>query len=48
MAVLAELLVEGGQHEKVVVKCRKPEISDLASEIACMGVSIHLIYVFAW
>ncbi|KAK7699625.1 hypothetical protein SLS64_011579 [Diaporthe eres] len=36
VAVLCELLGEGGQREKVVIKCQKPEKSDLASEIAHM------------
>lgn len=42
VAVLVELLGEGGQREKVVIKCHKPTRSDLASEIAHMNVSSPL------
>lgn len=39
VAVLVELLGEDGQREKVVVKCQRPQRSNLASEIAYMDVS---------
>lgn len=42
VAVLVELLGEGGQREKMVIKCHKPTRSDLASEIAHMNVSSPL------
>lgn len=47
VAVLVELLGDGGQREKVVVKCQKPEKSDLASEIAHMDVSTRLFNYLA-
>lgn len=47
VAVLVELLGDGGQREKVVVKCQKPEKSDLASEIAHMDVSTRILNYLA-
>lgn len=42
VAVLVELLGDGGQREKVVVKCHKPDRADLRREIAALDVSTHL------
>lgn len=47
VAVLAELVGDGGQREKVVIKAQKPERSSLAAEIACMDVSIRLFWILA-